>query len=122
MSQAKHPLKRHGLRQPSFFRRKRAKEAKQFQPVVFKPVRRNPLKPQTRIRMINSVHGYFRDGSHYSLTAGLTYWVDEEKADEYIVKGYAEGDLSRVYSDDEVAAIRSSITVISLDQEGLTNG
>ena len=73
--------------------------------------------------MINSVHGYFKDGKHYNLTAGLTYWVDADKADEFIVKGYAEGILSRDYSDDEVAAIRASIQVISnFSQEGLVNG
>ena len=77
---------------------------------------------QTRIRMINSVHGYFKDGSHFNLTADMYYWIDQAKADEFIVKGYASGTLSRRYSDDEVAAIRSSITVVSLDQEGLTNG
>lgn len=77
---------------------------------------------QTKIKMINSVHGYFRDGTHYSLDAGKSYWVDSPKADEYIVKGYAEGNLSRKYSDDEAAAIRASITVVSLDQEGLING
>jgi len=98
------------------------KQAKQLEPVVFRPIRRNPFVPQTKIRMINSVHGYFRDGSHYNLTAGEYKWVDEVKADEFIVKGYAEGRLSRPYSDDEIAAIRASIQVISLDQEGLTNG
>jgi hypothetical protein len=116
------PLIRHGLRQPSYFRRKQKKEARQFEPVVFKSVRRNPFVPQTKIKMKNSVHGYFKDGSHYSLDATKYYWVDQAKADEFIVKGYAEGQLSRTYSDDEVAAIRASITVISLDQEGLING
>ena len=80
------------------------------------------MKPQTRIKMINSVHGYFKDGSHYNLTAGERYWVDSDKADEFIVKRYAEGILSRSYSDDEVASIRASIQVTTTDQGGITNG
>lgn len=77
---------------------------------------------QTKITMLNSIHGYFKDGTRYNLVAGKSYWVDEPKADEYIVKGYATGQVSRKYSDDEVAAIRASITVVSLEQEGLING
>lgn len=80
------------------------------------------MRAQTRILMINSVHGYFKDGSHYNLTAGEHYWVDKEKADEFIVKGYAQGMLSRPYSDDEQADIRSSIQVIDTSLGGITNG
>jgi hypothetical protein len=111
-----------GLRLPSFFQRREAKARKKFEPIKFRPVRRNPLKAQTKIRMVNSVHGKFKDGVHYNMVAGKSYWVDSEKADEFIVKGYAEGNLSRKYSDDEVAAILAGIQVIDMDQGGLVNG
>jgi len=112
-----------GLRLPSYFERRRLKEAKALEPVVFAPVRRNPLKPQIKIKMHQSIHGRFKDGKHYDLEAGKSYWVDQEKADEFIVKNYASGILSRPYSDDEMANIRSNIQVITnFSQEGLTNG
>lgn len=77
--------------------------------------------------MITSIHGKFKrvrgkPETHYDLVAGKSYWVDQEKADEFIVKGYAEGILSREYSDDERAAILATIQVIDLKQGGLTNG
>ena len=106
-----------GLRLPSYFERQRVRAATKLEPVEFAPVRRNPLKPQTKIVMKQSLHGRFQNGKHYDLVAGKPYWVDQEKADEFIVKGYAEGIMSRKYSDDEVAAIRSSIQVIQTTEE-----
>ena len=85
---------------------------------------------QTRIRMINSVHGRFKNGKHYDLVAGEEYWVDEAKADEWILKGYAAGELSKDYTDDEIGGIRSNVQVvgvtsndvIEVDPKGLANG
>jgi len=119
--------KRSGLREPSYFIRKEEKARQAIEPVVFTPVVRDPLKPQTKIKMLTSVHGRFQPvrgqpQQRYDLVAGKSYWVDQEKADEFIVKGYAEGILSRAYSDDEVAAIRATIQVIGASVGGITHG
>jgi hypothetical protein len=45
-----------------------------------------------KVRMINSVDEY---------VAGEEYDLDDETSDRFIVRGYAEGDLSRVYTDEE---------------------
>ena len=47
------------------------------------------------VRMINSVGDY---------VAGETYDLPDEVADGFILKGYAEGQLSREYSQEEIAA------------------
>lgn len=48
------------------------------------------------IHMINSVG---------DLVAGNDYSLDDAEADSYIIRGYAEGTLTREYSDEELAAI-----------------
>jgi hypothetical protein len=110
------------LRVPSFYERKRLKAQKALEPVVFTPVRRNPLVAQTKIKMLSTVHGKFKDGNHFELIGGGDYWVDEPVADEYIVKGYATGKLSRNYSDDEQAQIRANVQAISMNSEVLQHG
>lgn len=45
--------------------------------------------------------------------AGESYDVPTEKADEFILKGYAKGELSRPYDDDEVSALMGQIQAIS---------
>ena len=44
------------------------------------------------VRMINSVDDF---------VAGEEYDLDDETSDRFIVAGYAEGDLSRDYPDEE---------------------
>jgi len=51
------------------------------------------------VRMRNSV------GEH---VAGEEVELDDEQADRFILLGYAEGELSREYSDDERDELRSS--------------
>jgi len=74
--------------------------------------------PQSKIKVTASIHGKFKNGKRFNLSpdggdAGNgEYWVDEAVADEYIIKGYAVGELSRNYSDDEKAQIRANIQVI----------
>lgn len=75
---------------------------------------------QTKIKVTTSIHGKFKNGKHFDLVAGEDYWVDEAKADEFIIKGYAVGELSRNYSDDEKAQIRASVQVIQ--GPGVANG
>src|SRR4030095_10200366 len=52
---------------------------------------------RTEVTMINSV------GEH---VAGTKVKLDPETADRFILRGYAEGALSREYSEDERAAIQ----------------
>ena len=51
------------------------------------------------VRMRNSVG---------ALVAGEEVELPDEEADRYIMLGYAEGELSRDYSDDERDELRSS--------------
>ena len=107
------------FRIPSFEAR-RAREARKLEPVEFAPVRRNPLKPQTKVHMQHSVGGKFESGKRWELIAGQEYWLDSDKADEFIIKGYAQGNLSRNYSDDEKAEMTSSVHRITFDEEGIS--
>ena len=83
--------------------------------------------PQSKIKMLNTVLGKNEDGSQFELlpdggeAQNGEYWVDAPLADEFIVKGYAEGVLSRDYSDDEKAQIRSNVQVITNTPE-VTHG
>lgn len=52
--------------------------------------------PTSRVVMIVSIG---------DLIAGETYDLPVEQADEYVVKRYAQGDLSRPFSQDEVSHI-----------------
>jgi hypothetical protein len=58
----------------------------------------------TPVRMVNSV------GEHI---AGEEYDLDTETADRFILLGYAEGAVSRPYSDDELAALAATRQVVS---------
>lgn len=90
---------------------------------VLQVVKRKRFQPQTSVLMLRDVGGKFEDGVHrWSLSAGQKYWLDAEKADEFIIKGYAQGNLSRDYSEDEMAFIRSSMQTITLPREVLSDG
>jgi hypothetical protein len=54
--------------------------------------------------MINSVGEY---------VAGEEYELDDETADSFILKGYAEGNLSRSYSEQERDALTNGHQVVS---------
>ena len=107
-----------GLRRPRYFIRREAKERKQLEPQVFKPVYRRKFMPQTQVRMINSVFGHNPDGSVYDLAAGEEVYLDQEQADEFIIKGYADGQLSRDFSDDERNQILSNVQHIRQESPG----
>jgi hypothetical protein len=55
------------------------------------------MATQVEVTMINSVGEY---------VAGAKVKLDPDEADRFILRGYAEGELSREYSEDESAAIR----------------
>jgi hypothetical protein len=59
------------------------------------------------VTMINSVVS-----KEYDLVSGKTYDLPEEIADEYILKGYASGDVSRVFSEEEVAELKRTMQVV----------
>lgn len=67
---------------------------------------------QTQVTMITSVFGHNPDGTDYECVAGEEIYLDAERADEFIIKGYATGNLSRDYSDDEQAQIKSNVQYI----------
>lgn len=46
--------------------------------------------------------------------AGESYEIPDETADRFVILGYANGDLSRGYSDDEVQEFLASKQEVSL--------
>lgn len=110
-------------RTPKRQRLKDEEAALRLEPVTFVPIKKNPLKKQTRITTVQTISGKFKDPRYrYNLEAGKSYWVDEDVADLFIVKGYATGKLSREYSDDERAMIRANVQSISMDRQVLKDG
>lgn len=95
----------------------RAKRKRQFEVVEFVPVER-VFKPQSEIKMLKDVTGWVnrdkRTGKKWHFNTGKTYYVDAELADEFIIKGYARGSLSRYYSDDEAEQIKAGVQHISM--------
>ena len=59
----------------------------------------------TSVRMTNSV-GEF--------VAGKDYELDDETADRFILRGYAEGELSREYADGEAEDITGGTQTVSV--------
>lgn len=86
-----------------------------LQPVTFQPIN---WQPQVQVTMTRDVNGWLdRDQRiKWHLAAGTTHLVDEQHAIEFIVKGYATGQLPRKVSSDEAAELRSVITVIGLGE------
>jgi len=58
-----------------------------------------------RIKMVNSVGEY---------VAGESYDLDDEESDRFVLLGYADGELSREYSLEELAAERERHRTVSL--------
>ena len=75
--------------------------------------------PQSKIKVTVSIHGKFKNGKKFNMdpdggeAGNGEYWLDQHIADQYIIKGYAVGELSRNYSDDEKAQIRSTVQVLA---------
>jgi len=59
----------------------------------------------TTVKMVNSV------GEH---VAGEEVELSEEEADRFVLLGYAEGELSREYDLEEVAALRAEHQEVSV--------
>lgn len=56
------------------------------------------------VKMINSVG---------ERVAGMPYVLDDEEADRFILLGYAEGELSRAYTEEEQEQARSSVQTVT---------
>jgi len=64
---------------------------------------------RSRVRMLHSVAGPGLD-----LVAGEPYDLPVSVADEFIIKGYAEGDLTREYSSDEITELHAQRQVVNI--------
>jgi hypothetical protein len=62
-------------------------------------------EPRSRVRMIASVGEY---------VAGEAYDIPASTADQWIARGYAEGNYSRHYSEDEIPALLGNVQTVSL--------
>lgn len=82
----------------------------QFQPVHW--------SPQVEVTFTRDVNGWLdRDNRiKWHFAAGSTHYIDEQHAVEFIVKGYATGELPRKVSQDEKDEIRSVMTTIGLGE------
>ena len=83
---------------------------------IIKP--EDAFQPQTAVTMTRDVNGWIdrRRGLKWHLAAGRTYFIDQDRAAEFITKGYANGELPRDVSDDEKAHWRAEQTTISLGE------
>lgn len=97
------------------FRRKHGQEPG---PVEFVAVRK-AFKPQRMIRLTRDVSGWVggdkRTGKRWSLSAGREYAIDEDRAREFIGKGYAVPvGWDPNLSDDEIAELEAQVTTIGM--------
>lgn len=94
----------------------RAKRRVPIEEVRFLPITQ-VFKPQRHVVMLKDVTGWVnndkRTARKWHFSAGKEYFIDTDVADQFIVKGYAKGELSRHFSDDELAEIRASVVNIS---------
>jgi len=102
------------LRLPSFFRRRDEKANRDPTQLIELPAPKR-LEPASRVTMLRDVAGKFEDPRYrWSLGAGRSYFLPPEKADDFIIKGYAEGELSRTYTQDEIDSIRATVQTVTL--------
>lgn len=96
---------------PNFVRRR-----EKLEPIRFEPVTK-VFQPQRMIRMRQDVNGWAdrRARIKWQLSAGKEYAIDEGKAREFCIKGYADPVGWEVNaSQDEIAQTLSSVTVINM--------
>ena len=96
---------------PNFTLRRRRLQAVEF------VTAEKAFKPQRMIRMRKDVSGWVsrEDRRKWELSYGREYAIDEDKAREFCIKGYAVPvGWEVVASDDERAEILSTVTIIGL--------
>ena len=86
-----------------------------LKPVTLRPVN---WQPQVQVTFTRDVCGWLNreQGHKFQFASGSTHMIDEQHAIEFIVKGYATGQLPRHVSQDEAETLRSVITVIGMGQ------
>lgn len=91
-------------------RRRRA-----LQPVEFIPAKK-AFQPQVKITMTRDVNGWLhrKRKQKFHLAAGRSYHVDEDRALEFIVKGYATGTPTREISEDELKQWHSEMKTVNI--------
>lgn len=86
-----------------------------LRPVEFVPASK-VFQAQTQVRMLKDVSGWIdrKRKQKWYLSRNEVVFLDVDKAAEFIVKGYAEGELPRPVSENEIAEWRAQVTTISL--------
>ena len=99
-----------GLLLPYRYRRDRS-------PTFVRP--QDAFTPQVEVTMTRDVNGWLdrKQGLKWSLQKGRSYLIDEQRAAEFITKGYAQGELPRAVSEGEAQEWRSQMTTISLENQ-----
>ncbi len=105
------------MRLPGFTRRAKPM-AGELEPIVFEPVRR-VFRAQVQIRMRKDVSGWVGDKAErrrWALRSGRLYAIDEERAREFVAKGYADfvHPPAQPISDDERAEYEAQVTRVDL--------
>lgn len=100
----------------------RKKRAPRVEPVTFVPVER-AFKAQVKVRALHTLNGWVdrRRKIKWEIHAGQVGCIDEDKAREWVAKGYAEvldGTIKPI-SEDEAAEFLSQTTRIGI---GAPNG
>ncbi len=72
---------------------------------LFRRLLGQPDAPTARVVMIASVDQH---------VAGEKYDLPIEVADRFIIRGYAEGNLSREFSEDEIVALKGNGQTVSV--------
>jgi hypothetical protein len=99
-------------------------------PVTFVPIEK-VLVPQVEVIALSDISGWVTDdgkigpkylakkGNRIHLRAGEKYTVDEPTARAWIAKGYVTPteDLKKPLSEDEIAELRSDLTVVGLEPQ-----
>jgi hypothetical protein len=96
----------------------RRRHGQALEPVTFVPIRK-AFKAQRMIRLNRDVSGWVggdkRTRKKWSLSAGKEYAIDEDRAREFIGKGYAEPvGWDPNLSDDERAELEAQVTTIGM--------
>ena len=96
---------------------RRKRKPKEIEPVKFVPVER-AFKPQVKVRALHDLNGWVdrRRRIKWHIGTGQIGCIDEDKAREWMAKGYAElieGTVKPV-SEDEAAEFLSTMTRIGI--------
>ena len=88
------------------------------QPITFVPVEQ-VFQPQVQVRATRDLNGWADRHKRikWHIPSGRVGCMDADKAREFSIKGYVEildGDIGQPASEDEIAEVMSTVTVIGL--------